>query len=161
MTLIVFYDNTLHDVVAPSRSLRLQVGRGENPEKLWMSGGGKGIFWTPGQARKFLTSLTRMANRLERGRVTDKVFFAHDIYDDEGAVLGVDLGVLCLHPYIAINDTRVSVAPEDICFLHACCQQAHFLCGGIGVAGLVPRTPGTGRPYDGRVHDEFDFQRFG
>jgi hypothetical protein len=160
MTLIVFYNHQIRDVVAPSRSLCLQAGRGGNPERFWLSNGSKSVFLDAGQASNLLGALDKINRCVQRGRLVDHSFYSYDIEGADGGTLGVDLGVLAGRPYIGIENVRVDIGPEDLAYFAAACRQAQFLCGGVGIAGKVAqvRTP-PGQRVIG--YDEFEYQRRG
>jgi hypothetical protein len=86
MTIIIFYDHQLRDVVAPSRSLRLQAGRGGSPERFWLSNGSKAVFLDPSQASVFLNGLGKLHRCVQRGRLADRSFYSRDIYGVTGGV---------------------------------------------------------------------------
>jgi hypothetical protein len=147
MTLIIFFDHKIRDTVVPTRTLRLQAGRGGcDPEQFWMGNGVKQLFLDREQAGTFLTALAKMASCVQRGRLTDRSFYAHDIYDAGGICLGINLGILVGRPYIALDDLRVDVSPDDLLFFAAACAQAHYLCGvGVSDSSLVRHLRREGR----------------
>ena len=147
MTIIIFYDHQLRDVVAPSRSLRLQAGRGGSPERFWLSNGSAAVFLDAGQASVFLNGLGKLHRCVQRGRLADRSFYSHDIYGVTGGVLGVDLGILAGRPYIGVDSLRVDVSVDDLDYLAHACSQAHYLAGGIGIASQIARTPPGPRPW--------------
>jgi hypothetical protein len=68
-------------------------------------------------------------------------------YPVAGGCLGVDLGIEAGAPFIAIEDTRVSISAEDLAYLTAACMSMQHLAGGIGVASRVAQAPPGSQPW--------------
>lgn len=100
MTTIIFFSAELRDTQAPGHTLRLEAGRGGDPELFWLSNGSKYVSLDHVQAAEFLGALAKMDRSVRAGKLTDQVFYSGDIQSFDGKSLGVDLGVQVGRPYV-------------------------------------------------------------